>query len=204
MAKISEHSDDADVKQLALFETPPTNTSVEERHYVNFHPVSGITPTSNVVHFCVPGQSLQYKDLKHCKLYIWAKIRDADGVPPADDSVFQINNLLQSIWSQVEVSIGGKLISSSSNYPYKSYFKTLLYRCKDTAMKNMLCTELFYEDTERNHDSLNDRQSHQGIYDRCKITEDGIEMEGHLAEDIFNVDKYLLNGVDFDLKLYLT
>ena len=29
-------------------------------------------------------------------------------------------------------------------------------------------------------------------------------MELHLAEDIFNVDKYLLNGVDFDLKLYLT
>ena len=58
MAKIFEHSDDADVKQLALFETPPTNTSVEERHYDNFHPVSGITPTSNVAHFCVPGQSL--------------------------------------------------------------------------------------------------------------------------------------------------
>ena len=67
----------------------------------------------------------------------------------------------------------------------------------------MLCTEIFYEDTEGNPDSLNDSSFNQGAYDRCKMTEDGIEMEGHLAEDIFNVDKYLLNGVDFDLKLYL-
>ena len=115
-----------------------------------------------------------------------------------------INNLLQSIWSQVEVSIGGKVISSSSsNYPYKSYIKTLLYRCDNAAMKNMLCTELFYEDTEGNHDSLNDSPFNQGAYDQRKMTKDGIEMEGFLAEDIFDVDKYLLNGIDFDLKLYL-
>ena len=140
MAKIFEHSDDVDVKQLALFETPSTNTSVEERHYINFHPVSGITSLSNVVHFCIPGQSLRYIDLKHCKLYIRDKIRDADGAAPAEDSVFPIN-LLQSMRSQVEVSIGGKVISSSSsNYPYKSYRKTLLYRCDNAAVKNMLCT----------------------------------------------------------------
>ena len=93
MAKIFEHSDNADIKQLALFETPPTNTSEEERHKVNFHPVPGITQTSNAVHFCVPGQSLQYIDLKHCKLYIQAKISDADGAPPVDDSVFPIKYL---------------------------------------------------------------------------------------------------------------
>ena len=108
------------------------------------------------------------------------------------------------MWSQVEVSIGGKLVSSSSsNYPYKSYNKTLENRCKDHAMKNMLCTELFYEDTEGNHDSLNDNSFNQGAYDRRNITDGGIEMEGYLTEYIFNLDKYLLNGVDFDLKLYL-
>ena len=70
-------------------------------------------------------------------------------------------------------------------------------------MKNMLCTELFYEDTEGNHDSLNDSPFNQGTCDRRNITNGGIEMEGYLTEDMFNLDKYLLNGVDFDLKLYL-
>ena len=58
MAKIFEHSEDADMKWLALFETPCTNTSVEERYYINFHPISVITSSTSVVHFCVPGQSL--------------------------------------------------------------------------------------------------------------------------------------------------
>ena len=108
------------------------------------------------------------------------------------------------MWSQIEVSIGGKLISSSgSNYPYKSYIKTLLYRCKDMAMNNTLCTELFYKDTDGNHDLMNDSPINQGAYDRGNLTKDGIEMEGYLADDIFDVDKYLLGGVDFDLKLYL-
>ena len=40
-------SDDADVKELAVFETPPTNTLVTERRFLNFHPVSGITPTTS-------------------------------------------------------------------------------------------------------------------------------------------------------------
>ena len=57
MAKIFEHSNDANVKQLSLFETPPTNTSVEERHYINFHPVSGNTSSSNVVHFAYLGNA---------------------------------------------------------------------------------------------------------------------------------------------------
>ena len=46
-------SNDADVKELAVFETPPMNTSVMERCFLNFHPVSGITPTTNVIHFSV-------------------------------------------------------------------------------------------------------------------------------------------------------
>ena len=68
-------SDDADVKELAVFETPLTNTLDMERHFLNFHPVSGITPTTNVIHFSVKGLSLKYVDLQcsrlHIRLEIW-------------------------------------------------------------------------------------------------------------------------------------
>ena len=46
MAKMFIQSDDADVKELAVFETPPTNTSVTERCFLNFHPVSQMSFTS--------------------------------------------------------------------------------------------------------------------------------------------------------------
>ena len=133
MAKMFIQSDDADVKELAVFETPPpTNTLVMERRFLNFHPVSGITPTTNVIHFSVKGLSLKYVDLQHSRLYIRCKIRDMDGGVPDQDIVFPINHLLQSMWKQVEVFLGGKLVSSgSSNYHYKSMIKTLLYKCQN-------------------------------------------------------------------------
>ena len=103
MAKMFIQSDDADVKELAVFETPPTNTSVTERCFLNFHPVSGITPTTNVIHFSVKGLSLKYADLQCSRLYIRCKIRDMDGGVPDQDIVFPINHLLQSMWKCIWV-----------------------------------------------------------------------------------------------------
>ena len=74
MVKMFKHSEDADVKQLSIFETPPTNTSVREKHFLNFHPISAITPSSNVIHFLIKGHSLKYVDLQKCQLYIRCKI----------------------------------------------------------------------------------------------------------------------------------
>ena len=64
MAKMFIQSSDADVKELAVFETPPTNTLVMKRHFLNFHPVFGIIPTTNVIHFSMKGLSLRYVDLQ--------------------------------------------------------------------------------------------------------------------------------------------
>ena len=63
---------------------------------------------------------------------------------PDQEVVFPVNHLLRSMWKQVEVFIGGKLISSgSTNYHYKSMIKTLLNNCENEGMKQKLCTELF-------------------------------------------------------------
>ena len=79
--------------------------------------------------------------------------------------VLSVNHLLQSMWKQVEVLLGGKLVSSgSSNYHYKSMIKTLLYRCQNEGAKKQLCSELFYEDMEGAHDSLNDSPYNEGSY----------------------------------------
>ena len=204
MAKMFIHSDDADVKELAVFETAPTNTSVTERHFLNFHPVSSITPTTNVIHFLVKGHSLKYIDLQCSKLYVRCKIRDMDGGVPDPDIVFPINHLLQSMWDQVEVFLGGKLVSSgSSNNHYKSMIKTLLYKCQSEGMKKRLYSELFYEDTEGAHDSLNDTPMNKGSYYQKKLIQNGqtFELEGMLNEDASHLEKYVINGVDVDLKL---
>ena len=75
MAKMFKHSEDADVKQLSIFETPPTNTSVREKHFLNFHPISAITPSSNVIHFSIKGHSLKYVDLQKVGCILGAKFK---------------------------------------------------------------------------------------------------------------------------------
>ena len=67
MAKMFKHSEDANVQELAIFTTPPTNTSVHHPQYNEHHPVSGIT---SVIHFAIKGSSLKYLDLRKTRLYV--------------------------------------------------------------------------------------------------------------------------------------
>ena len=119
--------------------------------------------------------------------------------------VFPINHLLHTMWKQVEVFAGGKLISSgSSNYHYKSYIKTLLHECKDEGQKKRMCTEMFYPDKPPFHDKINGLNLNEGGYTRqlnCGPNHT-FEMEGLLGEDVFDLDKYIINGVNVDIKLY--
>ena len=98
MAKMFKHSEDADVKQLSIFETPPTNTFIREKCFLNCHPILATTPSSNVIHFLIKGHSLKYVDLQKSQLYIRCKIRDIDGGVPDEEIVFPVNHLLQSMW----------------------------------------------------------------------------------------------------------
>ena len=237
MAKIFEHSEDADIMQLSIFETPATNMSVKDRRYLNYHPVSGITANTNVIHFSIKGNSMKYLDLLDSRLYVRCKLRDVDGnvpltakitdkdaeKPSLDDDdddamskkddapktlevVFPVNHLLQSMWKQVEVYLGGKLVSSgSTNYHYKSMIKTLVYLLTSEGKKRALMSELFFEDSPGGHDVLTSEVTpNSGAYKRKAYTQNGatFEMEGNLNEDVMKLKKYLINGVDFDLKLY--
>lgn len=212
MAKVYKHSDDAVVKQLAIFETPPTNTSVREKRFLNVHPVCAITKNTSVIHFTIKGDNLKYLDLNSSRLYVRCRIEDMNGNPPdipdpnsdtVPDMVVPVNHLLQSMWKQVEVYWGGKLVTpGSTDFPYKSMIKTLLYKCGSDGAKKQMCPELFYEDTFGEHDSFT--AQNYGLNFRWKCTGYGLgfDMEGPINEDSFQLDKYLVNGVDFDLKLY--
>ena len=112
-------------------ETPPTNTSFREKCFLNFCPVSGITPSSIVIYFSIKGHSLKYVDLQKSQLYIRCKLRGIHGGVPDDEVVFPVNHLLQSMWKQVEVFLGGKLVSSgSNNYHCKNIIKTIISMSK--------------------------------------------------------------------------
>ena len=101
--------------ELNLFTVPPTQTSVEHGCTMDYHPVS--TLTDNVpVEFNILGSGEDYIDLTNTFLHLDMKITAADEANVADAAaVGPVNLLMHSLFSQVDIALNDKLVSSSTN-----------------------------------------------------------------------------------------
>ena len=122
MAFVHECSCECTKSELDLFSVPPTQTSIENGSWVEYHPISTIT-NGAPIEFDVSSSGEDYMDFANSYLHIRAKIQRANGDDLAnDDQVGPVNNFLHSMFSQIDVTMNGTLISSSTNtYPYRSY-----------------------------------------------------------------------------------
>ena len=108
------------------------------------------------------------------------------------------------MWSQIDTYMNGKLVSlNTSYYPWKAYLKLLLSNGNDIAT-SQLQSQLFYLDDDDLEDVDPEAGSNGGLAQRYQFTKESniFDMEGPLYEDIFLMDKYLVNGVDIHLKLF--
>ncbi|XP_033731756.1 uncharacterized protein F54H12.2-like [Pecten maximus] len=144
-------------------------------------------------------------DLRRWRLYVKGRILKTDGTALASQEKTGIVNLpLQSIWSQVDTYMNGKLVSlNTNNYPWKAYLKVLLSSGEDVT-QSQLQSQLYYQDGYDMDDPDAATGSNVGLIYRYDYTQKRrvFEMEGPLYEDIFRLDKYLVNGVDLHLKLF--
>ncbi len=166
-------------------------------------------------------ESLAYIDLKSCKLYIKAHIETGSGsTPPSvardvdtdqepdvvdpDDTAIPVNHLLQSMFEGIEVRLGKlNLTEPSAFYPYTSYIKTLLYRCKTPNDVEKMSTEMFYPDVDFGSFGVPTTGDEAADWRRQKVDNGkSFELYGPLNVDVFNVDRYLINGVPLSIKLY--
>ncbi|XP_021365775.1 uncharacterized protein F54H12.2-like [Mizuhopecten yessoensis] len=100
--------------------------------------------------------------------------------------------------------MNGKLVSlNTSNYPWKAYLKVLLSSGEDVT-QSQLQSQLYYQDGYDMDDPDAATGSNAGLLYRYEYTQKSriFDIEGPLYEDIFRLDKYLVNGVDLHLKLF--
>ncbi|XP_038058761.1 uncharacterized protein F54H12.2-like [Patiria miniata] len=207
MSLLHSNSCECTKSELDIFTIPPTQTSIEKAQWEEFHPISTISD-GGPIEFFVPGSGEEYMDLNQTQLYVRAKITKADGSNlTAADHVGPVNLFLQSLFSQIDVSLNERLISPSTpTYPYLAILETLLSYGSD-AMKSQLTTALFYKDTAGKMDSADpqaaDDAANQGLKKRYEFTKNSrvVDMMGPIHSDIFFQDKHMLNGVDLKLKL---
>ena len=191
--------------ELNLFDEPKNQAAVERIYYTETRPTSNFTsPDASTVEFSISGQGPEYIDLRRCRLYVRAKIVKGDLSALEDDNASSIINLpLSTMWSSVDVFLNNRLVCMNSNYPWKAYLKTILTSGSDE-QKSQLQSQLFMKDSKDLTDTDGKSGANAGLIRRRDYIKGSreFEMEGPLLEDIFSLDRYLIQGVDLYIKLY--
>ena len=198
-------SKEANIPQLDLFTLPKTQTTIAKQQWYEYRPVNSSDYTNTPCDFIIPGNSVDVIDLSRSYLYLHLKVVKQDGSDVgADDKVGIVNNILHSMWSQVDVFLNQQLISSSTrDYQYKSYIDTVLFNDKSTK-ETRLQTSGFYKDSgdiESTDVLTGTNLGLTEIYSLVSASR-GAYFYGPLLADITQVDRYILGGVDVHLRLW--
>lgn len=183
------HSCECKKSELDLFALPSTQISIESGMWVHYKPISSLAD-NGPIEFLVPGTGDDYIDLSHTLIHLKAKIFNDDSTKlTASTVVGPVNNWLHSLFCQLDVYLNQKLVSPPNN----TY--------TPTAKESHLTCSLWYEDTNGNMDSTDDKKV--GFTKRLSLISESkeVEMIGHLHGDIFNQGKFLINGVEMNVKL---
>jgi len=207
MAFVHECSCEIPKSELDIFSVPPTQTSIEHGTYVEYHPISSISQGAPI-EFEVSSTGEEYLDLNDSYLHVKAKIQRANGDNMENaDQVGPVNNFIHSLFSEVEISLNGTIISASTGtYPYRAYIENLLNYGSE-AKQSQLTSELFYKDTSGKMDVNNPlaeaANANAGLATRAGFTNRNgiVDMMGKIHSDIFYIDRYMMNEVNVKLKL---
>ena len=200
--------------KLSLFRDLPQDLGIEAVQWIEYRPTSQLTQGAAVT-FSIP-PSPMYVDLQRSRLHVKCRILQGDGTPlpkitniaspPDAAKVGPINNVLGSLWSQVDVSLQQQVITSAvgTNYPYKAYLDTMLVSGYDA--ENKLQAQMFYHDSNMQFPEDNDPLLgiNMGLIQRATRFKESniVDMEGPIFMDICQQDRLLLDGVPVDIKMY--
>ncbi|XP_065421270.1 uncharacterized protein F54H12.2-like [Chrysemys picta bellii] len=203
MAFVHCGSEDCTKSELDLFQIAPTQTRIEKSIYINVPPLSAITESAPI-DFFIARNGIDYMDLNNTLLYLCCKIVKGDGTELAVDAeVGLLNYPVASIFSQLDVSLGDRLISQSNNcYPYRAFIELVL-NYSNNALATQFFASLFYKDTAGQHEETELDGGNLGFVRHAKLMAESrtVELLGHLHSNLFFQEKLLLNGVDVKIKL---
>ena len=192
MAFLHSQSCECLKSELLLFEIPPTQTTIEGSHWVQYKPISSLTDDSPI-EFVIPGNGDEYLDLAHTMLSLKVSLKcnhseDKLKATPVDllKRAGPINNFMHSLFNQVDVFFNQKPVSPPNNaYAFRAYIETLL-NYGPAAKKSHLSTALLYDDTAGAMDSIT--EDNEGLAARRRLLnyEKSIDLIGHLHGDVFN------------------
>ena len=195
-------SSSALVEGMKFGEVSDTLDSIQNVQWVEYRSTNQLN--GNVIDILIPGSG-DFIDLRRSFLSVKFKVTKADGTALiATDHISTVNNMLSSLWSQVEVYLNGTLVSPNVNlFPYTSMFTTYLE--KSLRQKaSLMRSSGFYHDTARYANTENpDTSFNQGLKLRFGLITESKQcnLYGPLPVDILETKKWLVGGVDVQIRL---
>lgn len=175
--------------ELDLFTVPPTQTVLEKNTYLEVQPLSAISDSAPL-EFFIAGTGEDYT-----LLFLRLKITKPTGADiPTPSLVGLINYPEATIFSQVDVSLGDRLISqSSSTYPYRCIIECLMNYGKD-ALETLFTPGLFHKDTAGHMDVTDPLGRNRGLMKRSLYMAGSkvLELLAPIHSDIFFQEKLML------------
>ena len=202
MALLHNMSDECIKSELDLFSLPMTQTSIEKSTYIEIPPLSALTD-GGPIEFFVSASSEDYIDLNNTYLHLRIKITNPDGTDLAPAApVGLINYPGCTLFSQVDITLGDRLITQSSNtYPYRGIIECLLNYGNGTLDTQFGCG-LFQKDTHGHMDDILPGGLNLGLTTRSEYTGRSriVELISPIHVDMFFQEKLLINGVDLRMR----
>jgi hypothetical protein len=186
--------------ELDLFKGPTYQSSVLDGRWLYVKPHQSIQD-NNPIEFNVSGSGDEYLDLAHSYICLEVEIVKTNGHKVVDDAVVgPVNSYGNSLFPQIITYLNQKQVSSSSQlYPYRAMFETLL-NYGPAAKESHLTSDLYYKDSPGHMDSLT---LNTGFLKRASLTHKSkkTSLIFYPHCDLFNMDRFLPNGVELRLKL---
>ena len=202
-------------EELALFAHPVQEVGVRGVHYVPIYPSNDYS-NQGILEFTFNGTGSRYIDLRRTRLSLRCKIVKSDGsaLPPRKNDkgevdtaslVAPVSSLFSAMWERVDIELQGKSVTQAdTTYPYLGYLKNLLHTPKVTK-DTLLKSQLFYQDKASGMSNYNPSESdNPGLVERAKFIEGSrmFDMEGPLASDVCDIQKFIPHGVTMRFKFY--
>lgn len=207
MAFINQAHEINALSELDLFSTLPVQTGIESGSLQSYRPITSIS-NNGPLEFVVSGSSVdEYLDLGRVFMHVRARLtvplpRATTAMPnPVTPVIGPTNNWLHSMFSQVDIFLNQKCITPPNNcYNYRAFLENLL-NYSESSKTSHLTNGLWYDDTPGHMDST--AAANVGFTNRRAFTTNNkiVDLYGPIHADLFNVNKYLLSGVEMTIKL---
>ena len=192
---------DCTLSDADLFTPSFTQSDIKHGYNEDVFPISKLDD-NGPIEFNIENATDKFVDLANTYLRMKVQIQKSNGHALEDDEVvIPVNYIFGSAFSQIDVTLGGSVISTSNNtYAYRAYLETLLNYGSDAKSSQM---EMGLYKKETVIENLNPTQN-AVIAERVEYFKNSrvVEVSGRIHSDVFHQGRLIPNGLSLKLTLH--